>query len=307
MKTTMRIILPVLLGTFTVGSANAATCSCAGVPLLNSITTSSPQSENWYFSTTYEYHKISDLYSGSDEVNDETHRDRVSQSTLFELGYGINENWSVATLLSATKHQRAIGNNSEVDASGVGDGVVLFKYTGPRISVYSRWQYALGAGVKVPLGEDSAQHNGIDLAEDMQPSSGAYSGLLWGYLAHSFSAQANWQVYSSINYASNGENDRDYTFGNELNLAVGATYQDDSPWGYQAAVRYRTTSADQRAGVDIPNTGGYWVTFLPTLAYSFDETWSLSTSARIPLYRNLDGELQFTTSWAASMTLNYVF
>jgi hypothetical protein len=166
------------LSALTTAGVNAATCSCAGVPLLNSISTASPESDSWYFSTTYEYHKVADLYSGSDEVNDETQRDRVSQSTLFELGYGFNDNWSVSTLLSATKHRRSIGtsNNSEVDASGFGDGVILFKYTPKRVRVYSRWQYAFGVGVKVPLGEDSATLNGIDLSEDMQPSTGAYSG-----------------------------------------------------------------------------------------------------------------------------------
>lgn len=288
-------------------SAAAATCSCAGVPLLNSMNNASPVGGNWYLSTTYEYHKIADLYSGSDEVNDETGRDRVSQSTLFELGYGISENWSVTTLFSATKHERTIGSNSAVDASGIGDAVVMFKYSPQRITVYNRWQYAVGIGAKIPLGEDNASANGITLSEDMQPSSGAYSTLLWGYVARSFSAQANWEVYASMNYSDNSDNDRNYTFGNEFNLTAGVVHQDESAWDFGAAIRYRTTSADKRSGFDLPNTGGSWWTLIPTAAYSFDENLALSASARIPIHRDLDGELQFTTSWATSFTLTYLF
>lgn len=126
-------------------------------------------------------------------------------------------------------------------------------------------------------------------------------------MGHSFSAQANWQVYATANYANNGENSRDYSFGDELNLTVGAAYQDDSPWGYNGAIRYRTTSADERAGAEMPNTGGAWLTFLPSVAYSFNEKLAVSAAARIPIYRDLDGELQFTTSWATSLTVTYMF
>lgn len=289
--------------------ASAATCSCAGVPLLNSMNNSTPKGQSWYLSTTYEYHKISDLYSGSDEVNDETGRDRVSQSTLFEVGYGINENWSVTGLLSATKHERTIGTNanSHVDSSGFGDAVILFKYSPQRITVYNRWQYAVGAGAKIPLGEDNATNNGITLSEDMQPSTGAWSALYWGYVARSFSAQANWELYGSFNYSDNQENDRNYQFGNELNVTFGVVHQDESPWDFGAGIRYRTTEADKRNGNDIANTGGSWWTLLPTIAYSFDENLALSATARIPIHRDLDGELQFTTSWATSLTLTYLF
>ena len=58
--------------------SNAATCSCSSVPLLGSMESTSPESKAWFFSSSYEFHDISDLYNGTDEVNDETGRNRES-------------------------------------------------------------------------------------------------------------------------------------------------------------------------------------------------------------------------------------
>lgn len=106
----------------------AATCSCSSVPLLGSMSSASPTGNSWFLSSRLEVHDISDLYSGSDEVNDETGRDRDSQSLLLEVSYGINEKWSITGLLSAVEQNRQVGLNPETTGRGLGDGLFLVKY-----------------------------------------------------------------------------------------------------------------------------------------------------------------------------------
>ncbi len=287
---------------------HAATCSCAGIPLLNSMDASSADNGKFYLNISYENHEISDLVSGSDDVRDETRRDRRSQTLLLELSYGISKMWSVSGVVSAIKHEREIGISGlgKESARGFGDGIVLLKYTPLRITPYSRNEVALGFGARVPIGEDNAG-GAVTLAEDMQPSTGAWASVFWGSYGRAFHASAKLQLLSLFNYTLNGENERDYAFGDEMNLAGGINYQSESRLAFSVLLRYRTTEADQRNGNKIPNTGGKWIDFVPAVQYSLTENFATKLSGRIPVHRDLKGALQFTTSYSYMITFSYLF
>lgn len=288
-------------------SGLSATCSCAGVPLLNSMNTASVDQNKWLLNLTYEHHQMNKLYSGSDEVNDETKRKRQTDSTILQADYGINKQWSVSAMLSYVEHQREIGrsNNSFSAASGLGDGLILFKYSPQKINLFSSWEYSLGMGIKIPLGEDNATQNSITLSEDMQPSSGSYSTLAWGYLGYALDQSAQSQVFVSSNFSLNQSNDRHYANGNEFNISLGGSYTLQEYWGFVAQLRYRSTQADERNSHAIPNTGGEWIDFIPSVQFRINDKSAVNLGFRIPLYRNLDGALQFTTSSAASLGFSY--
>jgi len=287
----------------------AATCSCAGVPLLNSMDATSVERNKWFLNLTYEQHKMNKLYSGGDEVNDETKRRRQTDSFIVQADYGISETWSVSAMLSFVDHQRTIGvsNNSFSSASGIGDGLVLFKYTPKRMNLLSRWEYSVGLGAKIPVGEDNATQNGVDLSEDMQPSSGSYSALGWAYIGYAFDQAGQRQLFVSSNYSLNQENGRNYANGNEFNFGIGASYTMKEKWAFVGQIRYRTTKADERNGDAIANTGGEWIDFLPSVQYRINDKSGVNVGFRIPVYRKLDGALQFTTSSAATLGYSYAF
>ena len=90
------------------------------------------------------------------------------------------------------------------------------------------------------------------------------------------------------------------------NIAIRPTPRQKN-WGFGAQLRYRTTRADERNGNAIPNTGGEWVDVIPSVQYRINEKSGLNISVRIPVYRNLDGALQFTTSSAANLGFSYAF
>lgn len=286
--------------------AVASTCSCAGVPLLGAMELATPGGNQWFLAGTYEFHDVSELVSGSDTVPNPTGRDRTSEAFVFEASRGFGERWSVSTMVSTVHHERTVGGIHD-SASGIGDGIVLLKYTPVTISLYSKNAVSFGIGARVPLGEDSADRNGITLAEDMQPSTGAYGSLAWLYAARALNESRGARIYASTTYADNGSNDRDYRFGNETTVSIGGSYQTQTPWGFNVELAYRHTERDQRGQVTIPNTGGNWLDIIPSAQYHVTETLAIKASAKIPVARDLNDQLQFTTKYALRVSLSYVF
>lgn len=288
--------------------AFAATCSCAGVPLLTSIDTSAIEKGQFFISYTAENHQINDLVSGSDNVNDETRRDRTSFSQVLSASYALTDQWSVSALVSYVKHKRTIGSSflGTTTTSGISDSVILARYTPISITPFSRHALSLGLGLRIPTGEDDFGDFFV-LSEDMQPSTGAFGEILWASYSYAFNQAATLQFDTVANYTFNEENDRQYAFGNEFNLAFGISQSIGTKFGYSVALRYRTTRTDSRFGFAIPNTGGQWLDFVPAVQYAITDNWNLGLSGRIPLARKLNGVLQFTTSYSYALSMSYGF
>lgn len=288
--------------------AYAATCSCAGVPLLSSVDTSAREKGELFVNYTAEYHQINDLVSGSRDVPDETGRDRNSFSHVLSASYALTDRWSVSVLASYVEHERKIGTSflGKTSSSGIGDSVILTRYTPLFITPFSRHELSLGVGVRIPTGEDD-YGSGIVLSQDMQPSTGAVGEILWTSYSYAFNQAATVQLNTSANYTYNEENDRKYAFGHELNLAIGFSQSIGTRFGYSAAIRYRTTRADRRFGFAIPNTGGEWLDLIPAIQYAITDNLNVGLSGRIPLARKLDGALQFTTSYSYALSVTYGF
>jgi len=286
--------------------AGATTCSCAGVPILGAMQSASPTGGQWFLASTYEFHDVSDLVSGSSSIPDETGRDRTSQALILEASKGLSEKWSFSALLSAVEHERDIGGVND-SVAGLGDAIVMFKYSPKTISLYSKNTLSFGIGGRLPVGEDDASKQGVTLAEDLQPSTGAYGGIAWAYAARALNESTGARIYSLLTYTYNGDNDRDYQFGHTATASIGGSYQTNTPWGFNLEFLYRHSDRDQRASADIPNTGGRWLDIIPAVQYHINESLALRVSGKIPLTRNLNDQLQFTTKYAFRISLSYVF
>jgi len=285
---------------------SAQTCSCAAVPILGSMQLASPKSQQWFLGTTYDFHDASELVAGSSTVPDRTGRDRTSQALIVELSRGLTEKWSVSAMLSAVDHDREV-NGNRASASGVGDAIVMVKYSPRSISLYSDTALSFGAGTRIPVGVDDATRLGVDLAEDMQPSTGAYGGMVWAYWAKALNDSKGARIYLGASHTRNGDNDRKYEFGRETTVTLGGTYQTQTPWGFNLELLYRKADRDQRASVEIPNTGGEWLDIVPAVQYHVTESLAFKAAATIPVSRDLNDELQFTTKYAFRLSLSYVF
>ena len=265
-----------------------------------------PQNQQWFLGTTYEYHDASELVAGSSSIPDPTGRDRISQAFVVELSRGLTEKWSFSALLSAVEHKREVGG-SRVSASGLGDAIVMIKYSPKSISLYSNTALTFGVGSRIPVGVDDATILGVPLAEDMQPSTGAYGALLWAYWARALNDSKGARIYVSATHTQNGENDRNYMFGQETTVTLGGAYQTQSPWGFNLELLYRNAARDERDSTEIPNTGGEWLDVIPAVQYHISDKLAIKAAAKIPVSRNLNDQLQFTTKYAVRLSLSYLF
>lgn len=213
---------------------------------------------------------------------------------------------SFSALLSTVKHDRTVGGIHD-SASGLGDAIIVLKYAPVSITPFSRNAFSIGVGGRLPIGEDDATSGGIVLAEDLQPSTGAAGSIVWVYAARALNEPATARIYANTTYTNNDDNGRNYQFGHETTASLGASYQTQTPWGFSGELLYRQTERDKRASSTIPNTGGEWLDFVPAVQYHVNESLALRASAKIPVHRNLNDQLQFTTKYSFRLTLSYVF
>jgi len=285
--------------------ASAQTCSCASVPLLGSMQPASTEGDEWFFATTYEHHEISDLVAGSSTVPDTTGRIRTATALVMEASRGVTDKWAVSALLSSVEHKRAIGGES-IRTSGLGDAILLAKYSPRRISLYSDSALSFGFGARVPLGDDDLARDGVFLSEDLQSSTGANGAIAWTYWAKAMNDSGSAQIYTSASFTANGDNSRNYQFGDEATVSFGGSIQMRSPWGFAADISYRNANRDRRNNFEIPNTGGDWLDLNAGFQYRVSESLGIGFGGTFPLKRNLNDQLQFTTSYAWRASVSYV-
>ncbi len=287
--------------------AQAVTCSCASIPLLNSMEASAPDPDTWFFSYNYEFRDLGEAVQGSTSIEDGTDRTRNTASHIIELSRGLSEKVSLSALISYVRHQREIGGQDLQIGEGFGDGILMLKYSPLQIRIYSRNAFSLGIGARIPIGDDEQKNGAIVLAEDLQPSTGSRGQIIWAYYARSFSQAANLQLYTSLSHTRNQANDRGYQFGNEITMDAGVSYQFNAPLGLIAGLRYRNAERDLRDQVEVPNTGGEWLDFLPAVQYHFTPNLAMKLGATLPVRRKLNDTIQFTTRRAASLSVSYLF
>lgn len=295
--------------------ARAQTCSCAGAPLISSQSTGASSAGNLLFGITYEYNDISDLYSGSNRLSDETVA-RATRSVLLEINYGITDRLSATGTFSYVDKDRTTGlhipgGGSTVNTRGAGDGIIMLRYVVKQQTLWNRYHLAFGAGSKIPFGTTSLKRNGFTMNADMQPGTGAWDGVLWSHGSVSLLPYSEMNLFLITSYRFTGSNDRfdegdSYRFGNELVSALGVSNRLAGNLSFMLSLRYRSTVSDQLNGNELPNTGGRWVIVVPGLSYPVTDQISVSLSGQLPVYQHLSGT-QPTTTFALSGSVFFNF
>lgn len=285
-------------------SSSAATCSCAGPPLLGGISVANPDRAGVLLNLSYQYHDIGDLVAKGELIPDETDRDRTAQSLVFGAAYGINDRWSISALTSYVGHSRQVGRGDRSASDGLGNSAFLVQFTPLRIRPFQRNAFSIAIGAGLPTGKDNDTET-VTLSEDMQPSTGAWSGLFAIAAEHALNQAASNRLNASLSYVANGTNDRRYAFGNEWLANVGASHRFQTPWSVTGTLHYRQAKRHTRNNNPIPNTGGRWLDFSSALNYSLTEQVTATVSGRLPLWRELNDSLQFTTSYSVTVGITY--
>jgi hypothetical protein len=241
---------------------------------------------------------------GSDKIIDDTDRARTAQSVFFETRYALSRRVTLIGLLNFTGHNRDVGisSSSAVSTQGLGDSMLSIQYTPLHYVDGKNTGIAVGGGVKAPTGRSNVVLTGI-AAEDMQPGTGSWDFVVWGYAARQISHSL--ELFTGASFRFNGANDRDYKFGREIISALGARLKTRGLLDYSFYARYRWADSDQRFGGDVPNTGGNWVYLVPGLTLKVAKSMGFKTEVEIPIYRKLNGFRQFTSTLLLSLSMYY--
>ncbi len=290
------------------GSSNAQTCSCAATPLFSPIEFSSLQGKKWHFELSYKYHSLNDLVEGRKRVVDDTDRSRSAQSVLFDTRFALSRKFSIRAVFSFVRQSRHVGisNSLPVRIQGLGDSMFMLQYTPLMFADGRKTEISIGTGLKVPIGRSTAEFIGT-ASEDMQPGTGSWDSLFWVYLSQLLPQIPGFEVFAGGSVRFNGTNTREYKFGTEIISLLGVRWNSKQSISYSVYGRYRWANSDRRFKGTIPNTGGHWLYLVPGISFPLFENMGLKFEGEIPVYRNLHGFRQFSSTFQISFSVFYGF
>lgn len=288
-------------------------CCTAGTPLLGSLEMTSAPNGVLQIGLSAQHNYLNDVLTGSEFLENQE-RERVSQSALLEINYGLTKKLSITTLISFIKQSRTITTITNLEnnltATGLGDIVLLSKYSLIEFDIFSRQELSVGLGIKFPTGKASIKNNGILIPADMQPGSGSWDTFFWGYYSKGGFLFSDLILLTNLSFRLNGSNDRfessktGYSFGNELITSLGFNFPITAFGDLSLLGKYRNTKQDSFGSDPIPNTGGNWVYIVPGFNFYLTNNLSTSIDAELPVYRNVLGT-QLTTTFTASISFFY--
>ncbi len=295
----------------------AQACCSGGVPISSNLGLATQEQGTLQLQFTYDWNHLQALFSGNEQLNDDT-RIRNTHSFLLETSYDISPAFSISTLFSVVRQERIISTFGDPDITintGLGDAIFLFRYNLLASRPNSKHQAVIGAGPKVPLGRaNHRDERGIILPADLQPGTGAWDAMLWGFYQYSGILRPSTNLFALGTFRYSGTNRtynnvQSYRFGNEYQLQLGISDRillgklmlDPS-----VLLRYRTVGTDQIDGNLFANTGGHWLDIVPGLQFNIGQKAYWRISGNIPVFRALEGT-QLTTSYKITTSLYYRF
>ncbi|MFQ5676878.1 MAG: hypothetical protein ACE5G1_13360 [bacterium] len=260
---------------------------------------------------SYQYNALDQAYQGNTPVEDLLQRTATVQTVNLDLEYGLVDRVSVLAIASfGTKRKRfsttsAVGSfteTTEYRAMGFGDVTLLGKYQLVKPSIFNAFEIAIGGGAKLPVGSYTKKENGVRLAIDLQPGTGAADLLGWFFISRAF-LKHHTTLSASLLYRYAGANPDGYKFGNEWLPTLAVELQPRTWLGLSLLVRARIANKDFAEGRFLPSTGGQTYFIVPTIIYR-EGRFAIRVYKQIPIYRDLIGtQLALTNIFGVELQL----
>lgn len=299
MKSLIQFMLFMLFFIITSIQCFGQTCCSGGVPLSNNLGIPNDGKGAFTISLNYDYNNLNTLNFKSTKL-DNNNRQRITNSVLLNANYAITDKFAIETLFTwlSQGFVSPFGGQDLNRISGVGDAVVLAKYSFPEL-IGKNTLLDLGLGVKAPLGRtDRKSDLGIQLTADLQPGSGAWDGLAWLTVSKSLNFRPSSNIYGNFTYRETGVNssyltdDTSYEFGNELYLNIGYSDQFiifNTIFNPALVFKYRQAQFDKLNNQNLPNTGGEWIFIRPEIMVLLTPNIFFNTRVELPLYSYVQG------------------
>lgn len=304
--------------------ARGQTCCSGGVPISSNLGLPFLEGQSLQINLNYDLNNLNTQKTGNQVDGDRT-RERITHSTLLQLGYSLNKKWAIDMLFSYVRQERRIFRQNQLAdytfTEGFGDLVFLLKY-----KVLSLQEDAtaisMGLGAKLATGASDRRFNGIRLNADLQPGSGATDGLLWAQVTHQLSSRPSMGMSLNTIYSYKGTNDN-YLPIIVNNETLAQAYQFGQEWQFifnisdrlilgknlidpYLTLRYRTVQPDTNNNTLVPGTGGDWVFIKPGFNYWLNGNLSVGADIELPLYAFVV-DTQVTPTYRFNTGVYYTF
>lgn len=261
------------------------------------------------FSISYEYQSLTKSYLGTDPYSDPLNTKSYQNSINLSAEYGISNRFSFSSVVPFhlnKNYLRFTLQNTlykiDRDASGVGDAVLLLK---TRIlgGTIKRSELSIGAGIKIPTGKYKIQDEYGFLPVTLQPGSGAWDGVGWGFFSYTF---LKFNTFASGFYRITSTNSRGYRLGNEVLLDLGGGYTFNQNLSGIVLLNFRNVESDLLNGEKVSRSGRTWLNLMPGINFSANRLLSSQLLFTVPVYRNVLGQ-QIAPTFGITLSNNYSF
>ncbi|MFT7620351.1 MAG: hypothetical protein ACI97A_004008 [Planctomycetota bacterium] len=264
------------------------------------------------------WEKRDQLYVGNDRENDPFDESVEITRALLELEYAIESNLTVSAIFSHVWIKRKVpGANLKEDISGLGDTLLLFKWTVFDTGVpeeeqlewlakEARWRIRVDFGASLPTGKTrtpSLASAGTPVSL-LQAGSGTVQPLLgvgvradWGGLAATLDVQSRLPLY---------ENDNDFQEGVSILTSLGLEVRPVGDLIFRIALETDYRKRDLQGGNRIQPGGGVRLAVHPTIVWSPIENLHVFGGVTLPIYRDAPDRI-LDTNLTVEFGATYVF
>jgi len=234
----------------------------------------------------------------------------ISRTTLLDLGYSPNADWSVNAFVPVT--DRTHGTVGEGDltssyshSSGIGDLMLLGRYQGFSMDR----SFGLQLGVKLPTGRTGDTFSTGPLAGEtvdrgLQLGTGTTDLLVGAYKFGTFRPKWGYFVSALAQFPTGGKDG--FRPGDALNLSAGARYTGFDVFTPQIQLNLRAETPETGASADTANSGSTLAYLSPGLTASINSSFQLFAFLQVPVYQRVSG-YQLEPRYLLSVGLNYRF
>ncbi len=282
--------------------AQACACGCGVFDI--GVSTMMPSDTNTGFSAwfRYSYMNQNQNWEGDNKAPAADNGDKKITTSFYTVGgqYMINRSWTV--MVELPTYQRALKTTDDGTVYGaagsvytghltdIGDLQVMATYTGlsPDLST------GLTFGLKLPTGNSTGPNGplgGAEFDRDSLPGTGSTDVIVGGYHAGRLTRDNRLSYFVQARYSVAVMTRNDYRPGNELDAAVGATYDLGAigPLTKVAPVLQILNSYrahDSGANADPLNSGYERVLIAPGVDMRLTKRLRLFADIAIPLYQH---------------------
>ena len=229
----------------------------------------------------------------------------TNQSFNLSVGYGLSERWAIevtAPLLLKRQDYLTAKGEQPRDVFGPGDPLALVKTTVVGLGARNPRQLRIGlaAGVKIPVGESQTRQGGEPLPQAFQVSSGAWDGVLAGFL--SVGAIDRGTAVGSLVLRLPTATAQSYRFGPSATLSSDLQLIHLFPLVISAGARATWAGADHSPLEHVHASGGGQVAGHLGLGWNPGGAWFVTADAVVPLVRALTGnQMAAQHSWTVAV------